>query len=297
MADPDNPETKSSLIDFQNNTNPDERRVIDAIARNLLDQSFTQDILSDLIEPPIDSISLCRTIAKLAVGGLVITDYSDKPRTLTASELFKKLYFTKNAQNSNNKSPVLERIELSKGSMTLLRVIHHVFNTSQFTVDELRGAIKDNISDHKIWAFLNLLIERGVVTSDQHDDPLLWINSELLERVYRLPKTALYPKSLNGNSKEADENDATTTRRKVLLVEGDKDWMVGAVCDGLDQDLFFPERGASNKEAKSICRGCEVRFECLNFAIENHIIFGIWGGYSESERSRIRQSRAIGAKK
>ena len=66
-----------------------------------------------------------------------------------------------------------------------------------------------------------------------------------------------------------------------------------ANCLGVDPDLFFPERGASTREAKEVCRGCVVRPDCLEFALANGEKFGIWGGMSERERRRIRRQRAL----
>ena len=74
---------------------------------------------------------------------------------------------------------------------------------------------------------------------------------------------------------------------------GDKRWQERANCLGVDPDLFFPERGASTREAKEVCRGCVVRGECLEFALANGEKFGIWGGMSERERRRIRRQRAL----
>ncbi|MGH9022734.1 MAG: WhiB family transcriptional regulator [Acidimicrobiia bacterium] len=71
-------------------------------------------------------------------------------------------------------------------------------------------------------------------------------------------------------------------------------WQERANCLGVDPELFFPERGASTREAKSVCAGCAVRVECLEFALRNHEKFGIWGGLSERERRRIRRRRALG---
>ncbi|MCL4449452.1 MAG: WhiB family transcriptional regulator [Actinobacteria bacterium] len=62
---------------------------------------------------------------------------------------------------------------------------------------------------------------------------------------------------------------------------------------GVEPDLFFPERGASTREAKAVCRGCIVRGECLEYALKNGERFGIWGGTSERERRRIRRARAL----
>ena len=73
-------------------------------------------------------------------------------------------------------------------------------------------------------------------------------------------------------------------------------WQDYANCLGVDPDLFFPERGASTREAKEVCRGCVVREECLEFALQNGEKFGIWGGLSERERRRIRRQRAQAAR-
>ncbi|KAA0233197.1 MAG: Transcriptional regulator WhiB [Acidimicrobiales bacterium] len=73
----------------------------------------------------------------------------------------------------------------------------------------------------------------------------------------------------------------------------DQGWQNYANCLGVDPDLFFPERGASTKEAKGVCRGCIVREDCLEYALANGEKFGIWGGMSERERRRIRRQRAL----
>jgi WhiB family redox-sensing transcriptional regulator len=72
-----------------------------------------------------------------------------------------------------------------------------------------------------------------------------------------------------------------------------KTWQRQANCMGVDPDLFFPERGASTREAKEVCRGCVVREDCLEFALVNGEKFGIWGGMSARARRRIRRRRAL----
>ena len=74
-------------------------------------------------------------------------------------------------------------------------------------------------------------------------------------------------------------------------------WQEEANCLGVDPDLFFPERGASTREAKEVCRGCVVRMECLEYALVNGEKFGIWGGMSERERRRLRRQRAQAARR
>jgi WhiB family redox-sensing transcriptional regulator len=79
--------------------------------------------------------------------------------------------------------------------------------------------------------------------------------------------------------------------RELFYGDLDVSWQLKANCLGVDPDLFFPERGASTKEAKEVCRGCVVKQECLEFAIAHGEKFGIWGGMSERERRKIRKSR------
>jgi WhiB family redox-sensing transcriptional regulator len=79
-----------------------------------------------------------------------------------------------------------------------------------------------------------------------------------------------------------------------LLFDGpDRSWQARANCMGVDPELFFPERGASTREAKEVCRGCVVREDCLEYAIANGEKFGIWGGMSERERRRVRRARVL----
>lgn len=66
-------------------------------------------------------------------------------------------------------------------------------------------------------------------------------------------------------------------------------WQSDALCAQTDPEAFFPEKGGSTREAKRICESCEVRAECLQYALENDERFGIWGGMSERERRRLRR--------
>src|SRR5919198_2418242 len=69
-------------------------------------------------------------------------------------------------------------------------------------------------------------------------------------------------------------------------------WQERALCSQTDPEAFFPEKGGSTREAKRICTGCEVRAECLEYALEHDERFGIWGGLSERERRRLKR-RAV----
>ena len=69
----------------------------------------------------------------------------------------------------------------------------------------------------------------------------------------------------------------------------DDQWQDRALCSQTDPEAFFPEKGGSTREAKRICMGCEVRGECLDYALANDERFGIWGGLSERERRRLKR--------
>ena len=77
-----------------------------------------------------------------------------------------------------------------------------------------------------------------------------------------------------------------------LITAVELEWQERAVCAQTDPEAFFPEKGGSTREAKRICQSCEVRDECLEYALEHDERFGIWGGLSERERRRLKK-RAI----
>ena len=66
-------------------------------------------------------------------------------------------------------------------------------------------------------------------------------------------------------------------------------WQVDALCAQTDPEAFFPEKGGSTRDAKRICTSCDVRGECLEYALNNAERFGIWGGLSERERRKLKR--------
>ncbi len=100
------------------------------------------------------------------------------------------------------------------------------------------------------------------------------------------------------DSAEPVENSPWPQRRHLSLVPNDFDdlfdaveeqWQDRALCAQTDPEAFFPEKGGSTREAKRICQGCEVKSECLEYALHNDERFGIWGGLSERERRRLKR--------
>ena len=74
-----------------------------------------------------------------------------------------------------------------------------------------------------------------------------------------------------------------------LAGEEEQEWQERALCAQTDPEAFFPEKGGSTREAKQICNSCEVRSECLEYALGHDERFGIWGGLSERERRRLKR--------
>jgi WhiB family redox-sensing transcriptional regulator len=73
------------------------------------------------------------------------------------------------------------------------------------------------------------------------------------------------------------------------FVEQDE-WFASAECLGADPEIFYVEKGGSSAEAKAICRGCPVEERCLDYALENNEVHGIWGGHSQPELRILRRA-------
>lgn len=66
-------------------------------------------------------------------------------------------------------------------------------------------------------------------------------------------------------------------------------WVNRAACAGLPSDWFFPDRGQATKaHLQAVCASCPVTAECLQWAVENKIQHGIWGGASYRARRKLR---------
>jgi WhiB family redox-sensing transcriptional regulator len=83
----------------------------------------------------------------------------------------------------------------------------------------------------------------------------------------------------------------TVTEAISLMEEQDPElwWQERALCAQTDPEAFFPEKGGSTREAKKVCLGCDVRGDCLEYALAHDERFGIWGGLSERERRRLKK--------
>jgi WhiB family redox-sensing transcriptional regulator len=72
-------------------------------------------------------------------------------------------------------------------------------------------------------------------------------------------------------------------------------WQTHAACRGPQAAVFFPpthperkdDRLAREARAKAICATCEVRRDCLDYALAIREVHGIWGGLTEAERHEL----------
>lgn len=75
-------------------------------------------------------------------------------------------------------------------------------------------------------------------------------------------------------------------------MSGDE-FLTRGLCAQTDPEAFFPNKGQPSKQAKQICQGCDVRAECLAYALARDERFGVWGGLSERERRRLRRDQDL----
>lgn len=77
-----------------------------------------------------------------------------------------------------------------------------------------------------------------------------------------------------------------------MLERADLDWQIKAACAGMNRDIFFPEFSfLTDPVALTTCERCEVRVDCLNWALTTDQEFGIWGGLNEEQRRAIDRTR------
>ena len=119
------------------------------------------------------------------------------------------------------------------------------------------------------------------------------IADSVVKRLLQVPiKTLRYlglaydPADSVGNIPQYLENKTSNPKSDAEL-DPELAWSERALCASTDPEAFFPELGGSTREAKKVCLACDVRVECLDYAMTHGERFGIWGGLSERERKRL----------
>lgn len=79
-------------------------------------------------------------------------------------------------------------------------------------------------------------------------------------------------------------------------MNGYDNWRHRAACRDEDPELFFPisnmgPGAQQTAQAKAVCARCPVQSECLNYALDNGLDYGIFGGTTETERRELTRRR------
>lgn len=89
----------------------------------------------------------------------------------------------------------------------------------------------------------------------------------------------------------SDPYHNTTKKAMVMNVElaHPEVWMTEGLCTQTDPEVFYPRPGESRtmRIAKQICHDCPIQMRCLTYALKHREQFGIWGGFTPSERRRM----------
>lgn len=94
------------------------------------------------------------------------------------------------------------------------------------------------------------------------------------------------------------KNKANDPFRELLDFNKDE-WRSRAACSGVETEKFFIESAEGSREdhiptrrlVQEICDACPVSSECLEFAMRNNILYGVWGGMSRRQRVTLQEER------
>lgn len=110
---------------------------------------------------------------------------------------------------------------------------------------------------------------------------------ELAAETGRAPKTLQQMLAVRGWGKTGQAEGAFPGWDTEELTGGYRPWMDGAPCARYDPEWWFPKAGAHNVAPKSVCAECPVRADCLEYALADPHLTGIWGGLTDRERQDL----------
>jgi len=65
------------------------------------------------------------------------------------------------------------------------------------------------------------------------------------------------------------------------------EWMAQGACAGHPESLWF---GPHTVKAREVCRSCPVIVTCGQYAMDERLDHGVWGGMTAPERVRLRDA-------
>ncbi len=101
------------------------------------------------------------------------------------------------------------------------------------------------------------------------------------------------PRSPNRGNKETRMKPNLFVTASSVEADSATAWMSRGNCRNYPPATFFPSDGVGVDRARKICNGCPVLGQCLEYALDQRIEHGVWGGCSERERRRILKRRRV----
>lgn len=84
---------------------------------------------------------------------------------------------------------------------------------------------------------------------------------------------------------------------EALCIVNRDSWQAKGACRGHKKpDIWYPHKKSPSDqtiEARNVCVRCEVRDQCLQYAMDNPNELGIWGGLTEQQRAGLRKGRTV----
>lgn len=75
-----------------------------------------------------------------------------------------------------------------------------------------------------------------------------------------------------------------------LVARARPPWWGRAACRTATGVNFFPVGGQSAKPAKAVCADCPACIDCLDAAMREPWLHGVWGGTTRAERRKMREA-------
>lgn len=75
------------------------------------------------------------------------------------------------------------------------------------------------------------------------------------------------------------------------MADQDRSWIKNAACKGSKANFFPKMMGESGvREAVAVCHSCPVAVRCVQYAINNNIKHGVWGGFTARGRRELAKA-------
>ncbi len=121
--------------------------------------------------------------------------------------------------------------------------------------------------------------------------------SYLVCKTCRDAKTAAYRDTAHYKAKSAQWSRAARARKRTapdpstVVLPHLGPWVRDSLCStpmAYPQDFWFSDKRMDQNRAANFCLDCPVMFECAQYAVDNKIEHGVWGGLTPSDRGHTR---------